>query len=213
MRIIKKLFEKKQKTPEAPPKPDFGKFVGTNMKREEQPKLIEEIKNNPKKFEVAEYKGVKMLLVNSQETRDGRREFYFIKALPKNSKEEQIVGYRTIEVFPKEKEIFLEAIEVFSGSQPKEISEGNFSGERIGERSVLALADHLNKQGMEGWDIKTIATNRKFAEKVLGPVFNAREQGGGWDEFQGKVRPLEDAIKSLEQSKQKPEEQEFKKAA
>jgi len=203
-----KFFKKILSKPEAPEKempkePNFEIYFGRQIQPEEQKKLLHEIKSNPEQFKAAEYGGVGLLRASVENLPDGKKEHYFIEAKPLESDREQIAGYRSVEFYPKEKRIVLEAIEVFSGSQPKEISTGNFRGQKIGERSMLALIKLFNEMGYEGWEILTTATNRGFAEKVFQKVFEAVEEAGGWDIFRGKVRSLQESENALGITKEK----------
>jgi len=202
--FFKKILSKPE-TPkkEEPKEPNFEIYFGKQIQPEEQKKLLKEIKSNPEQFKVAEYGGVGLLRASVENLPDGRKEHYFIEAGAQDSGEEQIAGYRSVEFYPKEKRIVLEAIEIFAGSQMKEISTGNFRGQKIGERSVIALVKLFNELGMNGWEVLTTATNRGFAEKVFQKVFEAVEESGGWDIFRGKVRTLEEAEKALNIKKEK----------
>jgi hypothetical protein len=188
---------------EQPKENKFGVYFGENISPEKQQEMLKEVKSNPERFKTVEYEGVSLLRVSAENLPNGRKEHYFIMAKPRNSGEEQIAGYRSVEFYPEEKRIVLEVIEVFPGDQSKEISAGNFRGQKIGERSILALVKFLNEQGMNGWEVVTTAINRGFAEKVFQKVFNATEEAGGWDMFRGKVQSLQKTEEALGMKKEK----------
>lgn len=196
------FFKRALSRPEPPQKeqikkPDLDKYFGRQIQPDEQKKLLEEIKSNPEKFEVAEYGGVSLLRASVENLPNGKKEHFFINAEPQDSDNKQITGYGSMEIYPEEKRIIIEAIEIFANSQPEEISAGNFRGQKIGKRSMLALIKFLNEQGMNGWEILTQATNRGFVTKIFQKVLEATEEAGGWDIFRGKVRTLGEVEKAL----------------
>lgn len=200
MGIFEKLFAKNIESAE-PKAPNFDIYFGRQMPKEKQQETLKEIKENPDKFEKGEYEGVKLLLAGTDDIPDGRKEYYFVEA-----EKEEIAGYGTIEIYPEEKRILLEAIEVFEGTQPEELSEGDFRRQGIGKRSILAVVDMLNKSGMEGWEISAVATNRQFNEKIFKALFKAVEEAGGWDIFRGKVYSLKESVEVLQKNKNNTKE-------
>lgn len=211
-----RLFKRPPINEVSPPSNELNIYFGRSIDKAEQDLRLEDIKKHPEVYTVAEYAKVKLLLISSENKTPKETALnFFIGSTHEGGDSTEPAGFLRIQLFPDQRRVHFDYINIFDGEQPHVVSQGNFRKQQLGVDTLMAFIKYLNQPypeegtappfnppviagpdfSMKGWTIDLLALNAGFNEK-MGAICNMTGPDD-WDQMVGTVPSVNEAEERL----------------